>query len=79
MRFVLPMLGECTWTSGLFRIKASQCIGSVGTIGVGDTGLIAKCSPTIPDADRYNTVRAAIFDATRDYQEVDAGQMSTVP
>lgn len=72
------MGGTLTYVGGKFRIRASMWEASSGTLTDDDISDNVRMRPTTPMADRFDTVRTSIFDKDRDYQELDAGEMSLV-
>jgi predicted phage tail protein len=72
------MGGSLTYTGGKFRIRAHMWEAAAGALTDDDIGDNVRLIPTTKKADRFNTVRATIYDATRDYQEMDAGEMTAV-
>lgn len=72
------MGGTLVYAGGKYRMRAHQWIGSVGTLGNNDIAPEVKFRPTSPVSDTYNTVRARIFDKDREYQEMEAGEITSV-
>jgi hypothetical protein len=72
------MGGSLVRSGGKFRIRAHQWVGSVGTLTDDDILPQVKFRPTAPKADSYNAVRATIFDKDRQYQDMDAGEITSV-
>lgn len=72
------MGGMITYSGGKFRIRASMWEASSGTITDDDIGDNVRYRPNNTQDERFNTIRATIFDKARDYQELDAGEISAV-
>lgn len=72
------MGGTLVHSGGKYRMRAHQWVGSVGTLTDDDIAPDVSFRPFSPAADTYNSVRAIIFDKNRQYQEMDAGEITSV-
>lgn len=61
-----------------FRVPKWRAPGASDILTSDHIGPDVVFRPSLPVTDTYNTVRSTIFDASRDYVEVDAGEVSLV-
>lgn len=72
------MGGSLVHAGGKYRMRAHQWVGSVGTLTRDDVAPSLSFRPFAPSAETYNAVRAIIFDKDREYQEMEAGELTSV-
>lgn len=72
------MGGTLVHAGGKYRMRAHQWVGSVGTLTDDDIAPEVTFRPFASKADSYNAVRAIIFDKANGYQEMEAGEITSV-
>lgn len=69
--------GRLTWTGGTFKIRAGAYESPSVTVTADDIAGDVQVRTALTRQERYNTVRGSVIDPTRQYNEIEFGEMTS--